>query len=164
MNLFKDFVEGVASGFVSAVAERSPGNSACDVVTACCRQLGWSIDEHLNANQIQLHFKDPLIGIRKVLVSVGDHGTLVGFQVSSAATIPAAKVQASILGYLLARNEDLLSAWRMSVDDSDDVNFRLNYVAIASGLDHGIFRMLCESMVKEAYEFDAKLNAAGLLR
>ena len=164
MNLFKDFVEGVASGFCSAVAERSPGSSAGDVVRTCCGQLGWSIDERLNANEVCLHFNDPLVGIRKVVVGIGDHGTIVAFTVFSAVCIQSQQVPANVLGYLLQRNSQLLIAWQMCVRDSGEVAFSITYCALAAGIDPGVFKMLCETMVKEAHEFDAKMDEAGLLR
>ena len=76
MSLFKDFVEGVASGFVSGVSERSNGGSAVNVVETCCQQLGWSIDERGDDDEFWLHFKDPLLGIRKVLIRLRSGGVL----------------------------------------------------------------------------------------
>jgi hypothetical protein len=52
----------------------------------------------------------------------------------------------------------------MCIRDDGNVAFSLNYCALAAGLHPGIFKMLCETMVKEAHEFDAKMNEAGLLR
>jgi len=49
---------------------------------------------------------------------------------------------------------------RRPVDFGTDTN----YCALALGLHHGFFKMLCETMVKEAQEFDAKMHEAGLLR
>lgn len=164
MNLFKEVLEELASGVVSEVSERLSLRSAGNVVNACCQQLGWTIDERLNAREVYLHFNDPIFGIRKVLVSVGDQGTLVCFTVCSGATIPASQVPSSALGYLLQRNCQLFVAWQMSIRDSGDVAFALNYCALASGLNPSAFKTLCEIMVKEAHEFDAKLDEAGLLR
>lgn len=106
MSLFKEFVEGVTSGFVSIASEHQFFNStgtpgASEVVETCCRQIGWSIDERLNANEVCLHFNDPLVRIRKVLVSVGDKGMFVGFTVFSAVRLPASRVPGDALGYLL---------------------------------------------------------------
>ena len=169
MSLFKEFVEGITSGVVSVASELQCLNSAgtpraCDVVEACCRQIGWSIDERLNANEVCLYFNDPLVRIRKVVVSTGDHGSIVGFTVFSAVSIPAQQVPAAVLGYLLQRNSQLFVAWQMGTRDSGEVAFTLNYCALALGLHHGFFKMLCETMVKEAQEFDAKMHEAGLLR
>jgi hypothetical protein len=44
------------------------------------------------------------------------------------------------------------------------VAFSLSYCALAAGIDPGVFKMLCETMVKEAHEFDAKMDEIGLLR
>ena len=70
MSLFKEFVEGFTSGFVSVASERQLFNStsrldASKVVETCCQQLGWSIDERLNANEVCLHFNDPWLGFAR---------------------------------------------------------------------------------------------------
>jgi hypothetical protein len=87
----------------------------------------------------------------------------VGFTVFSTVTIPAEQVPAAALGYLLQRNRELLPAWQMVVHDSGDVTFALYYCALASGLHQGVFKMLCETMIQEAHDFDAKMHEAGLL-
>jgi hypothetical protein len=163
MSLFKDFVEGVACGFVSAASDRPFVSSADDVVETCCRQLGWSIDERLGANEVCLHFIDPLVRIRRVVVSVENQESVVGFTVFSAVTLPASRVPGAVLGHLLERNTHILAAWQMSVGENNEVAFALTYCALASGLHPGIFKMLCETMIKEAHDFDAKMHEAGLL-
>jgi hypothetical protein len=87
----------------------------------------------------------------------------VAFTVFSAVNITAQRVPASVLGYLLRRNSEPLIAWQMCVRGSDDVGFSLSYCAFAAGVDAGVFKVLCETMVKEAHEFDAKMHEAGLL-
>ncbi len=103
MSLFTDFFDGIVSGFVPA-SETAPADSACEVVERCCQQLGWSIDERLNANEMCLHFNDPIIGIRKVMLSIGDRGATLDFTVFSAVDIPAKQVPTAALGYLLAQS------------------------------------------------------------
>ena len=164
MSLFKEFVEGVASGFASASSDRSAARSAGDVVAACCRQLGWSIDERPGADELSLHFNDPLIGIRKVLIGIGGQGTVVGFSVFSAVRIVADKIPASVLSYLLRRNHNLCVAWRIGVGNGGNAVFALNYCTLASGLDPAVFKMLCNTMVTEAHQFDAKMKHVGLLQ
>ena len=117
-----------------------------------------------DANEIYLHFNDPLVGIRKVLVAIGDHGTLVGLTVFSSVSMPAQQLPAAALAHLLQRNGKLCVAWQLCVRDGGEVVFALNYCALAAGLNPGVFKMLCETMVKEAHEFDAKMREAGLLR
>jgi hypothetical protein len=164
MNYFKDFVEGVARGVVSGVSERSAVLSASDVVEACCEQLGWSIDERLDANRVCLHFKDPRLGIRKVIVNVGSQEAMVGFAVFSAVSLPPQQVPADVLGYLLERNSELLVAWQMFVKEDGDLAFALDYCTFATGLWPDFFKTLCGTMVREVQEFDARMHKAGLLR
>jgi hypothetical protein len=164
MNPFRDFLEGVASGVVSAFSERRPACSAGDMVEMCCQRLGWSIDERPNVNEMRLHFTDPLIGIRKMLVGFGDRGIYLGFTVFSAVRIAAQEVPLAALAYLLERNGDPFVGWQMCNADGGDVGFAVNYFAFAAGLDPDVFKLICETMIKEAHEFDARMKKAGLLR
>ena len=164
MNLFWDFLEGVASGFGSAASEKTPVNPAGELVETCCHELGWAIDERPNAHAMCLHFKDPLVGIRKVLVGFGDQEFYVGFTVFSGVCVPPQQVPLNALGYLLKRNGQPFVGWEMCVGDNGDVGFALNYFALASGLRPAAFKLICETMLKEVHEFDAKMDKAGLLR
>ena len=70
-----------------------------------------------------------------------------------------------VLAYLLKQNGSPLISWGMVVDDDEGrVGFLLNYFAIAAGLHESIFKVICETMVKEVYAFDEKMRKAGLLR
>ena len=162
--MFTDFVKNVASGIVSVVTEQLSVSAAANVVTNCCQQLGWSIDERLNANEMCLHFNDPLVRIRKLRVNIGKEGVTVGFTVFSEVEIPTQRVPAAALAYLLQRNREKFVTWEMAIRDNGNVAFVLNYLAIAAGLTHGIFKGICVTMIEEAQEFDARMQKAGLLR
>jgi hypothetical protein len=164
MKLFWDFLEGVASGFVSAGSEKTPANPAGEVVETCCQQLGWAIDERPNAHEMFLHFKDPLIRVRKVLVCFDDEGFYVAFTAFSAVCVPAQQVPIEALGYLLKRNGKSFVNWEMCIGDGGDIGFALNYFALASGLRPAAFKLICDTMLKEVHEFDARMDKAGLLR
>jgi len=162
--MFTDFVKNVASGIVSVVTEQLSVSAAADAVTTYCQQLGWQINERLSANEICLHFDDPLVGSRKVRVNVGKDGVTVGFTVFSEVEIPTQRVPAAALAYLLQRNREKFVTWEMAIRDNGNVAFVLNYLAIAAGLTHGIFKGICVTMIEEAQEFDARMHKAGLLR
>jgi hypothetical protein len=165
MNLFRDFFEGVAAGFASAAPDQEPANPAGAAVEMCCRQLGWSIDERPSANEVGLYFKgDSLVRRRKVMIGFGDAGIYAAFRVCSAVWIPAREVPVAALGYLLERNAKPFVAWQILIGDDEEAGFSLNYVAVAAGLRPDIFKLVCETMVKEAYLFDAKMDEAGVLR
>jgi hypothetical protein len=164
MNRFWDFLEGVTSGFVSPASEKTPVNPAGELVETCCHELGWVINERPNAHAMCLHFNDALVGIRKVLLGFGDRGFHVNFTVFSAVCVPPLQVPLNALGYLLKRNGQSFVAWEMCVGDTGDVGFALNYFALASGLRPEAFKQICETMLKEVHEFDAKMDKAGLLR
>ena len=127
MSLFTDFVEGFTSGLVSAVSDRSAVTSVSGAVETCCGELGWSIDERLSANEVRLHFTDPIVRIRKVLVSTACQGAIVGFTVYSAVAIAPERVPADVLAYLLRRNREAFVGWEMDVADGASVFVLLTY-------------------------------------
>ncbi len=45
---------------------------AWTAIEQLCRELGWSVDERVGDHGIVLHFRDPLVNIRKVLVTCGE--------------------------------------------------------------------------------------------
>jgi hypothetical protein len=164
MGLFKDIVEGFTNGVVSAAADgRVVGaGHGTQVIQTCCSQLGWGIDERVGSSGFVLHFKDPLVGIRKLLITVGESGRIIVLLVSSAGHFSPQQLSSEVLGYLLRRNSELVfGAWRLAADTT--TTFDLTYGLLASGLDAAVFKALCESMCKEVYDFDAKLRQAGLL-
>jgi hypothetical protein len=169
MGLFKDFVEGVATGFLSANGHTSPPahshkGTSRELVEAICTQLGWTIDGRIGNDGIILHFNDPLVRVRKVIISCGEAGYLIGFFAGSAAILPAAQVPAAVLAYLLQRNAEMATmAWQLSARDHGNVSFGLAYCALAEGLTAGMFKVICENIVQEAHGFDAKMQAAGAL-
>ncbi len=158
MNLLRDFFEGIASGFVAGI------NPARVAVETYCQTLRWSIDERPSANELVLYFNDPLVGRRKLHISFGDQGICVGITVCSAVWMPAREVPVSVLGYLLERNGEPFVGWRTVFGDGNKVGFTLSYLAITAGLSPEILKLVCETLVKEAYEFDARMDKVGLLR
>ena len=163
MNLLKDIFEGVTKAVVSGVSERSDAPSPGDVVDACCRELGWRIDERPAANKICLHFKDPRLGVRRVIVNAGSPEGMIAFTVYSAATLPARLVPADVLGYLLERNGKTLITWQIQISGEGNVNFLLDHYAFAAGLRPGLFKWICDALVCEAQDFDDRLHKSGLL-
>jgi hypothetical protein len=169
MGLFRDAVEVFAAGFAMAATDnlrngRLLGHSwhGAGRIDRLCQEIGWGVDER-TSDGVALYFNDPLVRIRKVMATEGDR--LVLFQTFSAAVIPAARLPVQVLGYLLSRNTELATcAWQASVNDNNgNLAFALAYCALVEGLDAYAFKNICEVMVKEAYEFDAKMKAAGLL-
>jgi hypothetical protein len=170
MGLFKDVVEGFANGFATAAvdhanAARTHGHSAIGSgrIELLCRYIGWEIDERTSEG-IALHFNEPAVGIRKVIVAQ-NADLVVLFSTDSTTRLPGHRVPIEVLGYLLTRNTQLAGcAWQASeMDNAGTVLFTLAYSALVEGLDPGAFKGICEAMVKEASEFDAKMRAAGLM-
>jgi hypothetical protein len=163
MNRFWDFLGGVASGFVSAASESLAVSPAGELVETCCRELGWAIDERPIAHAMCLHFNDPLVRVRNVLVDFGAE-FYVAFTVFSAVCVSTQQVPLNALGYLLKRNGRPFVGWEMRVGDEGDVGFALNYFSLTSGLRPAVFKLICETMLGEVHEFDAKMDKGGLLR
>lgn len=166
MGLFNEVVKGFVNGFVAGVTDngsvsQSPRGLAA--IERLCRELGWSVDERVGDHGIVLHFRDPLVNIRKVLVTGGE--SVASISTFSAATLSSSQVPQEVLGYLLLRNNELTTAaWRVSASDDGNAVFALAYCALIGGMNAATFKYICETQVKEANAFDTKMQAAGLLR
>lgn len=133
-------------------------------VEALCSELGWSIDERIGNDGIVLNFRDPIIRLRKVVVSCGAGGDIVGISTLSAAALDENRIPNTAILYLLFRSAELtFPAWQMGVGRDEKVRFTLAYCAMATGLTAGFFKTLCETMVSEARAFDEKMRESGLL-
>ena len=167
MGLFNDMVEGFATGVGLAMAERSAfgagsANQGTQLVRACCAQLGWGIDERLGDTGFVLHFKDPLVGTRKLSILVSDAGHIALFAVFSAANSSSHLASPEVLAYLLRRNREMsFPAWQVS--NEQGVRLSLTYCLPVSGLSPSFFKFLCAEMCREVYDFDARLRQAGVL-
>lgn len=78
MGLFNNLVNGFVDGLtaVSAVS----GNRGVRLIERWCAELGWEIDERMSATGMILHFKDPLIRIRKLMITIGTPARLPCFR------------------------------------------------------------------------------------
>jgi hypothetical protein len=169
MGVWREIFEGFSEGFFSAAITQSqamPQNSeGCEDgrIERLCDELGWSIDAR-DEGGIYLHFKTSQ-GVRAIAVAKGD-AAIVTFHTASSATIRARDVPPEILVYLLRRNmgDGGLGMWSMSVDENKEVEFHLFYQPFGDGLTSEALKFICESMLKERLDFDAKLREAGLLR
>ena len=158
MGVFSTFMRGVTKGRRSAVSERSV-HHASELVEYFCQQLGWSIDERIDAREIRLHFKDPLIGIRKVVVTASTDDPAMSFTMrSSVGLMPARKVPADALAYLLERNSRLIVTWQMYLGSDGNALFGMSYYTYSLAMNPTFFKHICETMVQEDQAFDAKMK------
>jgi hypothetical protein len=165
MSFIRDFFGGFAERIVNGAANRALNGRGGDRgrIERLCHELGWSVDER-DGNAIRLHFNGPDGERRKVRISSGDK-SIVGFYAHSDAVLPVHSVPPDLLAYLLRRNLDDsgIGMWGIIVHDDDDVTFHLCYMALGDGLDAEALKYICESLIGEAADFDAKLRQAGLL-
>jgi len=164
MGMFQDMLQHFTNGFVSAAVDtlrNGHASSGPNVIERLCQELGWPVDER-DGNTVLLHFNDPLVQIRKVAISTGEK--LMGFTVLSAVNMNPRQVSTEIMGYLLVRNSTLGgSAWQMFEAGNGNAGFSVTACMLIEGMNSAMFKFLCETMVKEAHEFDAKMKAGGLL-
>jgi hypothetical protein len=158
-NVFEAFLNATADAVAKSLL---PQAQTAGHIERLCQELGWSIDER-NGEGVVLYFNDPTFGVRKVLVTEGAKVMLIS--TFSGAVVPASRLPVEIMGYLLTRNTQLAgAAWQASImENGGSVKFALAYCALIAGLDATAFKVICETMVKEAHEFDVKMKAAGLL-
>jgi len=166
MSAFRDLAEGFFTGFVAAAENFRGGRleyrvDAMGKIEHLCGQLNWTVDEREEHSFI-LHFRDPLVQIRRVVVVPRGAGVMVGS--ASATSIPAEQVRHEILGHLLTRNSELGNlAWQASITQRGTANFCVRSYAFIEGLEAAMFKEICESLVTEVNLFDSKMRAAGLL-
>lgn len=168
MGLFKDMMDGFTNGFVSAAVDTlhngsSQGHAASGpiLVERMCQELGWPVDER-DGSTILLYFKDPIIRIRKIAITSGDK--VLGFTVCSEAVMNPRQLSAEIMGHLLVRNSKMVGmAWQIFESGNGNAGFSMAAAMLIGGMNSAMFKYLCETMVKEAIEFDVKMQAAGLL-
>jgi hypothetical protein len=170
MGVMNEFFRGLGQGFLGSLVGGNPdgvltglNGSESDRIGRRCRDLGWEVDER-DGNWIKLHFKDPLVGIRKVWIHGGDEA-LVVFNVYSHAVLAKDEVPDEVVGHLLVRNGVISTgAWGVSVDDDGDCLFFVKYYALGNGVTAPVLKYICDTMIREAAAFDRKMQAAGLLR
>ena len=166
MSAWRYLFEAVSETVVTTVVRQAeaylPAARRSGRIDQWCRQLGWSVDEWEGAVAV-LHFNDPVEGVRKVRVS-DNAPPLVTFSSYSVAAVPASEVPPDILAYLLRRNLDGsgIGMWGMYIDGNDKVTFHVLYQTLGT-LDAAAFRRVCDSIVREAADFDGKLRQARLL-
>lgn len=155
---------GFFSNLFSGVVSAATRNAGVVHIEDLCAQLNWGIDERVGDSGIMLHFKDPVFGIRPVLIAVGTQGGLCMISSRSNAKIPAARIPGQLACYLLTENGKTgLFAWSLSANDDGTGTFVLSCMTPVPALTPQMFQHLCTSMAAAAADFDAKLRQAGLL-
>jgi hypothetical protein len=169
MGLFMNALEGLVDSLARTAVDHLGvmlGNGGSSKTTLgierLCKEIGWKVGER-EGNTIFLYFNDPIVRTRKVIICGGDTGKLTAISVLSGITLFGQEVKPETLGHLLERNGELLvGAWQALDLDDGKVTFALKYCALATGLDATTFKCICEYMVKEAHDFDAKMKAMGI--
>ena len=124
-------------------------------IDGLCGESGWRVDER-EGDVALLHFNDPGGGVRKLSVWQEQAGCLV-FVVASRSAFGS--VPPAITQYLLQRNPQLeVGAW---ATEPCGRGVAIAVIHRAHGLTGAGFRRVCELMVQEAVDFDAKLRHAG---
>jgi hypothetical protein len=160
MGFFSDLFYGAANAAVNS-AVRNAGVRHIENLSA---QLGWNIDGRAGDTGMVFHFKDPLFGIRQVLVTVGSKGEIGMISSQSNAQIPANSAPGKLAYYLLAENSKSgLYAWNMSENDNGTVTFSLACTTLVLALTADLFRHICASMATDVSNLDAKLRQAGVI-
>jgi len=156
MGLLNDFVNGFADGLTVATALSV--NQGIRLIERWCAELGWGIDDRIGSDGIVLDFKDPLIRIRKLLITVSDSGKMASFTAFSAADLNVRQLTGKLMAYLLCHNSEILGAWQMKIKDDGDISLCVAHQLVLGGMNAGMFGATCQQLVKEANDLDTKLN------
>jgi hypothetical protein len=145
------FFDRLTSSFSSA-------NQGVKLVEQWCAELGWGIDSRIDSTSLILDFKDPLCGIRKLLITVGESGRMAGLSVFSVVDLHVRQLSGKLMAYLLHRNNDMLGAWGMKIKDDGSITLCVAHTLVLQGMDAGLFRTLTQELLKEANDLDTKMN------
>ena len=158
MSFFAEVTQGIVEGL--------RGNSSADeergrIEAYAANSVGRSMS---SGDRIALHFKDPVAGIRKLYINSGDEA-LVLLAVYSYAILSAGSVPHEVSSHLLSRSAEMsFGVWQASVDRDGDVLLCVRYVAAGRGLTAALLKFAGEAMIREAIDFDQRMQRAGLLR
>lgn len=134
-------------------------------IEAILGQLGWPVDGRVGDSGLLLDFKDPAMagGVRQVLVTAGGDGRIALLSAFSAAAYRPADLPPHLGDFLLLRNKEAqFVAWQLT-DTDGKVGFAVSYTALVDGLDAGTFKLISETLVREASAVDGGLRQRGLL-
>ncbi|OWK42098.1 hypothetical protein [Fimbriiglobus ruber] len=133
-------------------------------IESLCSQLGWGIDERLGDWGIVLHFKDSVVGIRKVNVVISKASGLVVFSVLSAGEISTRNAPGDLAYHLLARNgRGTLHSWHTYDTEFGKARLVASYSALIGGLNALTFSTICEALCHEVNALDLKLQQCGMI-
>jgi hypothetical protein len=162
MGFISELFTSAANGAINSAVRGSQGGAR--LIEALCSQNGWSIDERIGKNGIILNFKDPLFGIRPLLVTTSDNSDLVVLSSHSRAQFRPDSVPPQLAYYLLLQNKNAsFHAWQVAENDNGTVGFSVLYSTMANALTAPIFKTICEKMCEEAINLDVKLRQAGMI-
>jgi hypothetical protein len=137
-------------------------NQGVQLIERWCAELGWRIDDRIGSDGIILDFNDPLIGIRKLLITVADGGSIAQFSVFSAANLNVRQLTGKLMAYLLCHNREIFGAWQMKINDDNTITLAVASALFVSGMSANEFKATCNLLVKEANDLDTKLNNSEL--
>ena len=131
-------------------------------ILAMCRRLGWVVDAS-DGNNVSIPFRDPVVGMRKVYVNSSEDGRYGHVSVLSDAVLRGS-FPADVLAYLLVRNGEVeVGAWQAHAGKGS-VQFSLEYRVPPESLSDAQLVRVCQILLAEAAEFDARLRKEGLLK
>jgi hypothetical protein len=156
MGILKDFLQGFADGAAAAAAVAA--HNSRPLIERLLAELGWPTGDW-SGDCFYLRFTHSDGGMRTVRITAGQQ-VIVTFSSDSFATVPARSVPPEFLAWLLYRNltGDCVGQWGMNVS-GEAVTFHVMYSALALGLDAQAMKWICESLVADAGEVDARLRA-----
>src|SRR5438128_1754353 len=113
MGLLDGLLDVVINGLVAVSSDKvRTGAAPTATIERLCLQIGWSIDER-ESNAVILHFNDPIIRVRKLVINCAESGKIAVLSVRSASSLSARQVHPDIMAHLLMRNAEMVSgAWQ----------------------------------------------------
>ena len=155
MGLFDVFGNGTAT----ATATR-PGNGLMDRLS---QQNGWTPD--LRQGSVIVHYfqGDACSPRRDIVIAHPPGDEIATFSCACRARFAARSMTTPQLALFLARNsESVFGKWQITIEDGQ-VSAALRYMALTGGLDAGLFKAICLSLLAEVAFVEEALHGQGLL-
>jgi hypothetical protein len=147
----------LSNGYATAPA------TSGDQIDRLGRHNGWTADLKEGDCSVYFFQGDAITSRRDIVIAHPPDQPFATFSCASPARLNARTVTTAQMALFPARNsESCFGKWQFSVENGV-ISASLRYVALTGGLDAGLFKAICVSMLTEVAFVEQILHGQGLL-
>jgi len=159
-----DLFKGFANSLINSAKGKVQSNVGIRKIENLCNQLGWSIDGRMDDSGLVLNFSDPTVGTRQLLVTAGESGRMAFLSMACLVSIAPDDLPNELGYHLLMRNKaGVFHSWQLCENTNGRAGFIASYCALVDGLDPVMFKVICDTLLKEVHEVDNGLRSKGYM-